>query len=326
VVYDGAGRVGGLFVLPPEVPWQPPSYASQDAVERPVPVGRFKLPGRFLRPKGAGPFPAVVLVHGSGPSDEDELVGAVRVFRDLAYGLAAHGIASIRYPKRPRVYPGEFAEQKVYTVKEEVTEDVRAALAALARQREVNPKRLWLVAHSLGAMLAPRIAREDQLVAGMVLLAGPVRPIEDHLLEQIGARAPRGSPELQKAQAFVASVRDTKLRPTDVVDFGGVKIPGSYFLDLRSYRPADTAAALNIPIFVVQGGRDMQTPPAELDLWKKRLPAGEKVKLKLYPALNHLLVAGSGIPTAAEYSLPGHVAEEVIVDIQQFILSAPRAP
>jgi uncharacterized protein len=325
IAYDAAGKVAGLFVLPPEVPWTPPSYAAKDAVEQAVPIGPQKLPARLLLPKAAGPFPAVVLIHGSGPADEDETVAAVKVFRDLAYGLAAQGIASIRYPKRAALHPALFAASKPFTVKEEVTDDVQAALTSLSGTPGVDPKRLWLVGHSLGATLAPRIARENRLVSGIVILAGAVRPVEELLVEQMETIKSRDSAEFKAAQSTARAVRNPNLKPTDAVDVLGSKLPGSYFLDLRDYRPAEVAAALTIPILVLQGARDYQIPPSEFGLWKKRLRGRPRTALRLYPTLNHLFVAGSGPSTPAEYSKPAHVDGEAIKDIARFILSPPQA-
>jgi dienelactone hydrolase len=266
-----------------------------------------------------------VLIHGSGPADEDETVAAVKVFRDLAYGLAAQGIASIRYPKRAALHPALFAASKPFTVKEEVTDDVQAALTSLSGTPGVDPKRLWLVGHSLGATLAPRIARENRLVSGIVILAGAVRPVEELLVEQMETIKSRDSAEFKAAQSTARAVRNPNLKPTDAVDVLGSKLPGSYFLDLRDYRPAEVAAALTIPILVLQGARDYQIPPSEFGLWKKRLRGRPRTALRLYPTLNHLFVAGSGPSTPAEYSKPAHVDGEAIKDIARFILSPPQA-
>jgi hypothetical protein len=104
VVYDVRNQVVGLFFLPVPVGWIAPPYARPGAFEeRQARVGaRPALPGVLTIPIGGGSFPAVVLVHGSGPSDEDESVGGVKVFKDLAWGLASRGVAVLRYVKRDR--------------------------------------------------------------------------------------------------------------------------------------------------------------------------------------------------------------------------------
>ena len=125
-----------------------------------VQTDTFRLPATFVAPAGGeGKFPCVVMVHGSGPNDRDETVGPNKLFRDLADSLQAHGIASLRYEKRTRIYGAASlpaGREMDYDV--EVVEDALSALRLAAAQPEVDGSRLFIVGHSLGAMLAPRIA------------------------------------------------------------------------------------------------------------------------------------------------------------------------
>ena len=115
VAIDAQGKVAGLFFAPGEsseqgnVAWTPPDYARQSAfTEKAVTVGsKYKLKGVLTLPNGKGPFPAVVLVQGSGPHDEDETVDNNKPFKDLAWGLASRGVAVLRYNKRTQQYPKE---------------------------------------------------------------------------------------------------------------------------------------------------------------------------------------------------------------------------
>jgi uncharacterized protein len=119
VAFDVRDQIAGLFFLPGEslAPWKAPAYAQPDRfTEREVSVGTSPaLPGTLTLPKGPGPFPVVVLVHGSGPHDADESIGPNKVFKDLAWGLASRGVAALRYVKRSRHAPAG-----VVSVKEEV--------------------------------------------------------------------------------------------------------------------------------------------------------------------------------------------------------------
>src|SRR5690606_19348563 len=127
------------------------------------------LPGTLALPKGKAPgagFPAVVLVHGSGPQDRDETVGANRPFLDIARGLAAQGIAVLRYDKRTQARPQDFAAGD-YTVDDETTNDAITAVAALGAAEGIDPDRIHVLGHSQGAMLAPRIAAHSGHVAGL---------------------------------------------------------------------------------------------------------------------------------------------------------------
>src|SRR5690606_22442643 len=120
---------------------------------------------------------------GSGPQDRDETVGANRPFLDIARGLAAEGIAVLRYDKRTRVHPAGFSGGD-FDVDDETTDDAVAAVAALGGVEGIDPDRIFVLGHSQGGMLAPRIAQRSGKVAGLVLLAAPARPLLDLLLEQ----------------------------------------------------------------------------------------------------------------------------------------------
>jgi dienelactone hydrolase len=336
VALDSDGKLAGLFILPAAslVPWEPPAYGRAPVDERAVTVGPAKLPGKLTLPHGtsasAGPWPAVVLVHGSGPQDEDETIGPSKVFRDLALGLAAHGIATLRYVKRTKHDPGAFAPANRYTLKEEALDDARAAVALLAATPSVDGKRIFVAGHSLGGYLAPRIADGDAHVAGIVILAGSTRPLEDILIEQmkyLTRNQPGPSAAVASAEAAARAIRDPKLTDAAVVDFAGSKLPGSYFLDMRRYDPAAVAARLNIPILVLQGERDFQVRRADYDGWARALHGRANATLKLYPTLNHLFETGTGEPDPGEYMAPGqHVAEQVVRDIATFVAAPARAP
>src|SRR5262249_23144105 len=148
-----------------------------------------------------GPFPAVVLVHGSGPNDRDETILGNKPFRDLAGGLASQGIAVLRYEKRTRAHAAKLAV-KTPTLDEEVTDDAVAAGKLLRRTKDVDPKRVFVLGHSLGATMAPRIGERDPDIAGLIVLAGATRPLEDLILEQVSyAFSLRGEPsEEDKAE------------------------------------------------------------------------------------------------------------------------------
>jgi dienelactone hydrolase len=332
VTYDLRDEVAGLFFLPADAiaPWRPPPYAAPDRfVERDVTVGTSPaLPGTITLPKGPGPFPAVVLVHGSGPSDADETVGPNKVFRDLAFGLASRQIAVIRYVKRSRAAPDTVA-----TVRDEVLDGARDAIDRVAHEREVDAKRVVVVGHSQGGYLAPRIAADNPSIAGIVLLAAPSRPLQDSIVDQLtyfltldpgGAESKR---LVAAAQVFKARVEDPALKPDERVEVpgGGVE-KGAYFLSLRGYDPVRVAAQLSIPILVLQGDRDYQVTAADFDGWKKALSGRPGVALTKLPSLNHLFLRGSGTPRPGEYEVPGHVDPAVIEAITAFVGKLPAVP
>ncbi len=186
-----------------------------------------------------------------------------------------------------------------------------------------------VVGHSQGAYLAPRIAAENPAVAGIVLLAGPSRPIQDSIVDQLVYLtklhpAPDGAQIVASARAFKAAVEAPALAPEASigVPFGEME-KGRYFLFMRGYQPIQVAKKLTIPILVLQGQRDYQVTAPDFDGWKKALAGRHNVTLKQYPALNHLFMAGTGTPGPSEYEDPAHVDAAVIDDLAAF---AGRVP
>ena len=132
VVASKTGEITSvLFKLPATAPpyAEPTSFHSED-----VTVGTYKLPGTLTIPKGKGPFPAVVLVQGSGPNDRDETVGANHPFADIAEGLSSRGIVALRYDKRSYAYRD--LDSKKATVDDEILQDAIAAVRLLQARRD----------------------------------------------------------------------------------------------------------------------------------------------------------------------------------------------
>ena len=318
-IVNQAGQVAGMFMLPGEIPWTRPAYSKPESFrEREVTIGtdEWKLPGTLTLPVGNGPFPGIVLVHGSGPNDRDETVLGTKVFKDLAEGLGSRGIAVLRYEKRNKQYAARVAAMQQYTIDDETVTDAARALELLRAQKEIDPKRVYMLGHSIGGYVAPRIAEEDEKLAGIVIFAGNARPLEDLIVEQAAyLGVPAKQLEALKAQA--ASVK--KLEQADGNAPKVMGMPISYLLNLKGYDPVAAAKKLTVPMLFLQGERDFQVTTKDLALWKTGLTGRKDVTFKSYPALNHLFVAGEGKSTEAEYRKPGHVAAEVIDDIAKWI-------
>lgn len=331
--FNSAGQLIGLRLRPSASEastWTSPEYARPDTfAERAVTVttGRWQLPGTLTVPRGAGPYPAVVLVQGSGPQDADESIGPNKPFKDLAWGLASRGIAVLRYTKRTKQYgAASVANPETFTVAEETEDDAQSAVALLAGQPEIDPRRVFLLGHSLGASMAPRIAAADTHISGIIMMAGAVTPMEKLAIEQVRTIAARENvpPETVRKQltslgAEAKEIESPNLKPGTMVKFLGVDMPSSYWLDLRAYHPDRVAAKLHIPILVLQAGRDYQVPQSEFALWKQALAGHRNVTFDLFPDLNHLFMAGTGPSIPSEYLNPGHIAEPVIVEIAAWI-------
>jgi dienelactone hydrolase len=338
VVLNSDGKLGGLGFRPhqaPAAPWTPPGYAKQDSFsEQPLTLvnGRFELPGTLTLPVGNGPFPAVVLVQGSGPEDQDETIGPNKPFKDLAWGLASRGIVVYRYTKRTQKYTVQSSDDPMrMTVEDETISDARAAVALVAKQPTVDPKRVFLLGHSLGAYLAPRIATGDAEIAGIVMLAANARPLEKVVLEQIhNLAAMSGTPteaeqkRIEAAEDAAKQIESPNLKPEDKIEFLGATTYGAYWLDLRAYDPLKTAAKLKIPILIVQGGRDYQVTPSNFQAWSDALSNNKNVTLRTYPDLDHLFIHGTGASKPSDYARLDHVSTEVVESIATWILPSEK--
>ena len=332
LAFDNARQISGLWVVPsqPSAEYEPPTYAKPDSFqEREVVVGtrEWALPGTLALPVGNGPFSALVLVHGSGPHDRDESISPNKPFRDLAWGLASRNVAVLRYEKRTKEHAAQLAPIKDdITVKEEVIEDVLAAVDMLQRTPGIHSDRIFVLGHSLGGMLIPRIGALAPNISGLVVVAGPTRPMEDVILEQMsyifgldGALSEAEEMQLAQIQAQVARVRDPSLSVATPATDLPLGVPAKYWLDLRDYDPPEAARKLKQPMLILQGGRDYQVTMQDFEGWQNALSSRQDVQFKMYPRLNHLFIEGEGKSTPAEYEQAGHVAEIVVDDIARWI-------
>lgn len=361
IVYNADGKIAGLHFGPHQEPqpvWSAPSYAQPSSFsEQPLNLvnGTFEMPGTLTMPNGNGPFAVVVLLQDSGPHDEDETIGPNKPLRDLAWGLASHGIAVYRYTKRTAKYGEKSnADPAKLTVDDEVISDAKAAVALVAKQPKIDSSRIYILGAGFGGFVAPRIASDDPQVAGIVMMAANTQPLEKLLVAEVqyiakedadqaaaaaadkpslagrtaADAAPKATPqpsaEDEKAVALAEDsekqIENPALKPGDSVQVLGSKMDAAYWLDLRNYNPVQTAERLRIPVLILQGGRDfMVTTQADFSVWQSALAHRRNVSLKGYPDLNHLFMFGTGPSMPAEYSKPGHVDEQVITDVSAWI-------
>lgn len=331
VAFNSAGQISGLFFTPVSaaVEYTPPPYITPGSFreeEMQVGTGEWAVPGTLTCPVGDGPFPVVVLVHGSGPGDRDETIGPNKPFKDLAWGLASRGVAVLRYDKRTKVHPGKAAALlSTFTVKEEYIEDALEAVVQLRLTAQINAGRIFVLGHSQGGSVLPRIGRADPHLAGLIMLAGGTRNLEDTYLDQMtyifslgGGPTEEQQKQLEQIREQVARVKHLYETPATPADLP-LGVPAAYWLDLQDYDPPAVAKTLPQPMLILQGGRDYQVTREDFRRWQDALSPRPEVTFKIYPKLNHLFIEGEGQITPAEYQTPGHVSQQVIEDIAGWI-------
>lgn len=337
VACDATGKLTGFRILPGQAASAPApvkAHGEADGV-RVEPLGvpsKFgPLRGALTLPAGTGPFSAVVLVGGSGPDDLDEAVGGAKPFRDIADGLAKRGIATLRYDKRQVDYPLQMSANAHLTVDDEETDDALSAAHLLAKQKLIDPQRVFVLGHSEGGMLAPRIGQRDPAVAGLILAAAPARSILTVLREQTREQGARqGLPKARIAasekalaaeQALLAKA-DPQHPPAGA--FGGA--PQTWWLSLHDYDQIAVAKALKVPMLFLQGGSDFQVSPTkDFDAWKAALAGRPNVTFRLFLGLSHLFTPAGKTLTTADYATPAHVDPAVIETIAKWVKAQPAA-
>ena len=320
-VDDKTGEMSGLHFIPTPPSARPatsPPYAiAKNFYSIDVPVGNapYELPGILTIPTtGKGPWPAVVMLGGSGPNDKDESIEANHPFKDIAEGLSSRGIVVLRYDKRTRVY-GATMDTRHITIKEEYLDDAVAAVNLLRTHKEVAKDHIFIAGHSLGATIAPEAALRAAPVQGLILLAPGGRKEGEAIVQQMRFLEEGSHQQLDEIERKANELDKHQMPATE--NFMGA--PASYFYDLDARNEVATARQLGIPILILHGGRDYQVIDKDIEHWQEGLKGVAHVRVETFPALNHLFIAGTGKPNNKEYDIPGHVDEKVIAAMAAFI-------
>ena len=294
---------------------------------------KYPLKGILTLPENAAaPVPAVVFVHGSGASNMDEKVGKLTPFKDLAEGLAEHGIASIRYDKRSFTHGFKMLKEKDITVVSETIEDAVLAAEMLRKDPRIDRENLFIIGHSMGAMLAPRIDAEGGNYKGLILMAGSPRKLEEIMLDQNEEvlRSTKGLIHwIVKKQVSKISAMFEELYELSDEEAKKKKVGGGttlyYFKEMGEHKTSDYLENLEKPVMIMQGEKDFQaTVKKDFAAYKELLEGKDNVTFRLYENLNHAFVPsvyGNIMKAKKEYNVEQHIGEAVIKDLACWILN-----
>jgi dienelactone hydrolase len=338
ITVTDAGWLAGIQLAPasaaaPTAPWEPPPYADPGRLrEQDVTVGAGPLavPGTLTLPREGVTHPAIVLLSGSGPHDRDETTGRNKPFKDLAWGLAAAGVAVLRFDKVTFAHGGQIAANPGFTLADEYVTDAVAAVGLLRRQPGIDPRQVYVLGHSLGGTVAPRVAAAEPAVAGLVILAGGTQPLHWAAVRQVRylaslnpAAAAASQPAIDALTRQAEAVDSPELTAASQASDLPFGVPARYWLDLRGYDPVATAAATGKPMLILQGGRDYQvTVPDDLVHWSAGLAGRAGVTIEVFDADNHLFFTGTGPSSPAEYEPAQHMDAAVVARIAAWIRAA----
>ena len=301
-----------------------------DSIELNLPVSSLgELPGILTVPEAEGPFPAVVLLQGSGPSDRDESIGNLKPFRDLAEGLAGNGIAVYRFDKRTYVYGAELSAKKDISLEDETIEDAVNAVQMLAGQDRIDPERIFVLGHSLGGNAVPAIAEKLKQAPvkarGYIMMAASPRPLDVLMREQydfLYSLLPEITAEQQAEKDALFTELD-RLQDLDAMteDDTVAGVYASYWKWLAAYDILQAAEEITEPVLLLQGEEDYQVTMTDFSIWQETF--GEKGNWRMisYPGLTHLFMPGLRSEGSAAYARDARMDDQVIQDIAWFILA-----
>lgn len=292
-------------------------YTAEEVSVR-TPAGHL-LTGTLTRPSNvSGRVPAVVTITGSGAQDRDEYLpfaGGVRLFRQIADTLGRRGIAVLRLDDRGVGGSGG----DVNGTSADFADDIRAGIAYLRSRADIDPARIALVGHSEGGVIAPMVARTDEKLAAIVLMAGPAytgRQIIDYQLRNlvIGDTAIRAAAKDSAAKASLAAFDST-----------AGKAPWMRFF--LTYDPLPTARAVKQPVLILQGATDQQVRPEEATMIARVMEVGgnRRVRSRLFADRNHLFLRDPiGFPGGYDKLTDPRVDGEVLGTLADWLATTLR--
>lgn len=321
--YNASGKVVGIFFSYTVIEAEAVNNDTIEEIKITLGEGNYAVDGMLTLPKGISNPPVAVLVHGSGGHDMDETIMVNRPFRDIALGLAEQGIATIRYNEHAYQNPETLPQN--YDIYDDSLDDAFEAIKYALSCSQVDTGRVYVIGHSLGAMVAPNIAAEHKEIKGIICLAGSPRHFEEMIVEQytflFGTKEYSEIPQAEKDAQLSSIIKDVeriknlKGPGTEVL----LGYPVSYWYSLQQLNSSEVAKHLELPILILQGSMDYQiTPDKDYTAWQELLKGKDNATFKLYNGLNHLFMASEEIGPS-NYSIKGNVDKRVIEDMSIWI-------
>ena len=328
VTFSG-DEVAGMFFTPaPEAapPQEPVASASFQEKHLVLSCDGYDMPALLTLPKQEAKAPCVIIVHGSGPNDKDGTIGGNKPYAQLARMLAERGVASFRYDKRTftcRQLPDSIAA--TLTVDYETTDDAVAAAGMLhSLATGIDTSRIYVLGHSQGGMMIPRIAQRTTAVHGYIMMAAPARKLPDMVVMQMDYLHGHGLypdwPKMKPAMVEqIANLREWGQSTFDSTMPLPMGLPLSYLLDLEGYDQTNEARSIDKPLLVLNGEADYQVTMDDFNLWKDALQGKPNVTFKSYVGLNHIFMPAGTPSLPSDYAKRGTIPAEVADDIANFV-------
>ena len=325
------GRVGAAAVdqartqLGPASTFAPPLYADPTAFrETELTLGDapWVLAATLTTPHGPGPFPAVVLMPWTNFSGRDGTDGANKVLRDLAWGLATQGVASLRYDPRAWTHALAFARQADFTLADQAVDDALTAVEMLLAESRIDPARVFVLGGGFNGLAAPRVALRDKRIAGLILYSASSGRFVDTSLRRFQRRVERreveNEHEERAGKVLQARIAASVAAANAEAEIRHMSVRAAYHRDLAGYRPEVIAQTLPMPTLVLHGWHDNVTTADEVYGWVQNLNKRRDAAFRMY-AYHSRGLFDTREMTGPDVRRKGHVDVEVVNDIALWI-------
>jgi uncharacterized protein len=297
----------------PTVVARPEGVTERDVTFKSIDGAPF--PAVLCRPTGSSPAPLVVMIQGSGPQDRDETVGPNKPFRDIAWGLAERGVATLRYDKRTRAFPKSYKG----SLESESIDDAVDAVAFARTLDGIDTSRLFVLGHSLGGLAAIYVVQRAP-VAGLILMASPGRPMDQVIRDQVRTlNAPLGDAKLAEVlkmqDDIMGKVRAGTATPQDLQGqpIGAIR-------DLIVRDPIAELKKSTVPLLVLKGAKDAQVFQADFDALEAVAASRPGSAARLFPDLTHIFTPTSGAAAVSAIYDPARVPPAVLTLIAGWVM------